>query len=372
MKVYSNCKFYLAYKPCKFHKKDGRLCENCPDYFPISKRILIIKLDALGDVLRTTSILPALAEKYAASEISWLTRKNARALLNGNPYIDRILALEENYLQFLLTEEFDLAICLDADPQSASVLSLTRAKEKLGFITDTKGKVVPAQKSAETWWHMGINDQLKKTNRLSYQEHIYQICQLDTDIKKPLILLEKESIEYAKQFHEKNYLNRFKKIVGINTGGGSRWELKKWIYENYIQLIKLIKNHNPDTGILLFGGPEEMEMNRGIVKTIPELIIDTGCGNSIQNFSSLINLCNVFITSDSLGMHISVALEKTTIVFVGPTSPWELEVFDNGEIIYNTELSCIACYKGSCDFKINCMNSLKPEFVYEKIEKYLK
>ncbi len=371
MLIKTDCKYYLAYKPCKFHKEDKRLCDDCTEYRPVETRILMVKLDALGDVLRTTSILPALVEKYSGAEITWITKKNAFSLLDGNQYIDRVLAIEDNYLQYLLSEEFDIGICLDADPQSASVLSLAKAKEKFGFVAGKNGKVIPANPAADSWWEMGVNDDLKKLNRDTYQKHIYQICGLQQKIAKPQIQLSEKSVNFANEFREKNELAQYKKVVGINTGGGTRWQYKKWIFENYVELIKIIKKKHPDYGILLFGGPEEIEMNEQIKQLIPDLIIDAGCKNSIKDFAALINLTNLFFTSDSLGMHISVALDITTIVLVGPTSPWELMVFDNGEIIYNEDMECIACYKSTCDLKVNCMNTLSPEYVYDKIKKYL-
>ncbi len=371
MLIKTDCKYYLAYKPCVFHKEDKQLCEDCADYLSIETRILIVKLDALGDVLRTTSILPALLEKYPNAEISWVTRKNAFALLEGNEFIDRIFAVEENYLQFLLSEKFDVGICLDADPQSASVLSLAKADEKLGFVSGENGKVIPANPAANTWWEMGVNDDLKMRNRISYQNHIYQICGLKTEVEKPQIKLNELSVQFADNFKKANNLSKYSKVIGINSGGGTRWQFKKWIFESYIGLIQILKEEYPDSAILLFGGPDEIEMNQSIQEQIPELIIDAGCKNSIKEFSALINLTDLFFTSDSLGMHISVALDITTVVLVGPTSPWELEVFGNGKIIYNSELDCIACYKSTCDYKANCMNTLTPEFVHNQIKQYL-
>ena len=370
MLVKTDCKHYLAYKPCSYHKEDKRLCNDCMDYQKIETRILIVKLDALGDVLRTTSILPALHTKYPGAEITWVTKKNAFTLLKGNNYIDRLLAIEENYLQYLLTEKFDVGICLDADPQSASVLTLAKTNKRFGFVCLENGKVVPATETADVWWKMGINDNLKMQNRKTYQKHIHEICELDGEIAKPQIQIDDKSKEFAKEFEKKHKLTG-KKIIGINTGGGTRWQLKKWIHENYIEFMRLIKKKYPDYIILLFGGPEEEAMNANIAKTIPDIITDTGCFNSIKEFSALIELTDLFFTSDSLGMHISVALNITTIVLVGPTSPWELVVYGNGEIIYNQNMDCIACYKGTCDFEPNCMNSLTPKAIFDKVERYL-
>ena len=218
---------------------------------------------------------------------------------------------------------------------------------------------------------MGVNDKNKRENRITYQKHIYQICKLDSEIHKPQIIVGENAISFAEDFKVKNKLDSYKKIIGVNSGGGTRWQYKKWVLEYYIDFIKLIKKEYPDYGILLFGGPEEMEMNKEIVEALPGAIIDTGCTNSIKEFSALIGLTNLFFTSDSLGMHMSVALNITTLVFVGPTSPWELDVYGNGEIIYNKEMSCIACYKATCDFEVNCMNTLKPDFVFKQTKKYL-
>lgn len=366
-----DCIYYQGCKPCKFHKEDGRLCGNCKDYHKIEKKILIIKLGALGDVLRTTSILPSLTKKYPNSVITWVVNKNALSLLQNNTYIYRKYVVEENYLEFILNEEFDVGICLDAEPLSATILSLAKCNEKMGFIADSSGRVIPVNKEAEEWYLMGLNDDLKNKNRKTYQKIISEICKLDTELERPQIFLDSESKKFAQVFFNTNNLRRYKRIIGINTGGGRRWLLKKWTVENYIKLIKLLKNNCPHVGIMLFGGPEEIKFNRRIIKDAGNLIVNAGCNNKILEFSGLINLTDIFITPDSLGMNISIALNKTTIVIVGPTSPWELDLFGNGVVIYNSDMECIGCYKEKCYKKVNCMNSIEPEKVLNAIKRYL-
>jgi len=371
MKINIDCKYYLGSKPCQFHKQDGRLCEHCPDYKKIGKRILIIKLDALGDVLRTTSILPPLTGKFPDAEIVWLTRKNALELLDANPYIFRKMAVEDNYLEFILNEHFDIGINLDADPLSAAILSLVDCPQKYGFIANKSGRVIPANPEAEYWYLMGLDDRLKKENRKTYHEIVYNICQLSSPVRKPQLFLTEAHRSFAQQFSKKNNLAGFKKIIGINTGGGQRWQHKKWTLAYTIELVKLLKESYPQNGIMLFGGPEEENFNREIKKEAGDLIVDAGCSNSLLHFSALIDLVDVFCTPDSLGLHIAAALGKTAIVLVGPTSPWELDVFGNGEIIYSETCACIACYRLACDKESNCMNTIKPARVFAAIQKYL-
>ncbi|MCX7610459.1 MAG: lipopolysaccharide heptosyltransferase family protein, partial [Ignavibacterium sp.] len=86
-----DCKHFPGDHPCIYHKTEGIKCENCNYYEPITFKILIIKLDAVGDVLRTTSILPGLKEKYPQGHITWLTRENAKEIFYNNNFVDRVL-----------------------------------------------------------------------------------------------------------------------------------------------------------------------------------------------------------------------------------------------------------------------------------------
>jgi ADP-heptose:LPS heptosyltransferase len=369
MIINTDCKYYLGNKPCIYHKIDKRPCENCTKYKQFKKRVLIIKLDALGDVLRTTSILPSLVKKFPDSHITWVTKSNASVLLKNNEYINRVLTIETNYLDYIINEEFDLGICLDADNMGATILSISKCKEKLGFYVNSSGQLIPANKEAEKWYRLGLNDTLKKTNRETYQRIIYKICLLDGEIYKPQYIIEKGSDEYGIEFSRKNKLEKYKVIIGINTGGGSRWECKSWIKEYYIELINKLHYLSNEIGIILFGGEKEKELIKFISDNIKFPVIDAECYSSVNKFAEVINLTDIFLTPDTLGFHLSIALDKYTIVLVGPTSPWELDVYGKGKILYNENLDCIACYDTVCKKNKECMISLTPDYILKKITK---
>ena len=370
MHINTVCKYYKGSSPCEQHKKDGRLCEACEDYNPINKNILIIKLGAAGDVIRTTSILKGLKEKYSNYSIDWVTKENVKPLLINIPLIDNLYIIEKNYLEFILSKKYNIAVCLDADKLSASIMSIVDAEEKIGFYCDEKGRILPCDKKSEKLWLLGLNDKLKKDNEQSYISMIYEMLGLNLPINPPIIYQDNKAEKFVKNFYDKNNLGIFKKIVGINTGAGNRWQLKKWTSEGYIELIKKLSASHPDVGLLLFGGETELEFNKRIKEKVGNKIIDTGNLNSIAEFTALINLTDIFFTPDSLGFHIASGLRKKTIVIVGPTSSKELDLFDNGEII-TSDIDCLCCYLNKCNKNINCMNSISSEQVYEIISKYI-
>src|SRR5262250_2783468 len=101
-----DCRYFLGDRPCVWHKHAGAICL-CPRYEQIRKRILIIKLDAMGDVLRTTALLPILTTAHPQAAITWITRPESKPLLEHNPYLSEVVAYGPDALTCLLTRSFD-------------------------------------------------------------------------------------------------------------------------------------------------------------------------------------------------------------------------------------------------------------------------
>ncbi len=92
LKEIPNCKNFTGYKPCF---PDHNCWEDgCKNNSPIGKKILIINLDAMGDVLMTTAQLPAIKRKYPDSTIYWVTFKISAPLLFHNQFIDQVFSFD--------------------------------------------------------------------------------------------------------------------------------------------------------------------------------------------------------------------------------------------------------------------------------------
>ncbi len=367
--IRADCRYFLGDRPCKYHKKEGVKCSDCKYYDPIKMRILIIKLGAMGDVLRTTPILEALKKKYKGCKITWVVDEESKELLENNSYLDGILPYGPGTLSHLLVEEFDLVINLDSLPKSACLASLTRGRKKLGFGLDQKGSIFSFNKEAEEWFRMGIDDNIKRKNRKTYQEIIFEIMGLRFKKEEPVVNLMKEEKDFANKFAAKHSL-KGKKIIGLATGAGGRWELKKWTMEGYLKLIERIDKEIKDARILLFGEKEEIERNREIMERSKVPLINTGHKNTLREFLSLLNLCNLVVTGDTLAMHAAVALKKKVVALFGPTSSSEVELYGRGKKII-PDMDCLCCYKETCDTHPNCMESISPDTVFQAVKKLL-
>ena len=229
-----DCSYFFGDRPCDYHKKKGIKCDDCEYYSPTKFKILIIKLDAMGDVLRTTSILSPLKNKYKGSHITWCTRKESIELLR-NKFINEIITFGDDAVPRLLSEKFDLIINLDSSKRSSALAALANGVIKKGFVLDEKGFVMPTSDAARQWLNMSAFDDYKISNQKSYQEIIYNILDLDAEIALPVIQLE-EKKTHQKFFIKKFKIDTTKPTIGLNTGVGNKWPSKGWPYKRWEEL----------------------------------------------------------------------------------------------------------------------------------------
>jgi heptosyltransferase-2 len=156
-------------------------------------------------------------------------------------------------------------------------------------------------------------------------------------------------------------------MVGFNTGAGGRWQLKQWREDGFQELAARLVAEGVQ--VVLLGGPSEQERNDRLKAAVPE-IIDPGSDNPVRHFASLVAACDVVVTGDTLAMHIALATRRRTIVLFGPTSAAEIELYGLGEKILPA-LSCLACYKNTCDFVPNCMDEISCSAVFAAVRRQL-
>jgi len=355
-----DCKFFLGDRPCVWHKQTGVLC-TCDQYQKVEERLLIIKLDAMGDVLRSTALLPPLAEVHPRASITWITRKDSVPLLQRNPYVSEVLELGPEALVHLQTRTFDRVINLDASKTSAALAAAARSDRKDGFVLDERGCVQPTNEAARRWLEAGVFDDIKRQGAATYQDRMADILELSGRKHHYVFELSADEIKRARKHLESVGLDFERPVIGLNTGAGGRWPLKQWREDGYVDLVSRV-GRREDVQFLLLGGPAEQERNDRLKRASSIPLIDPGCDNTVRHFAALLSHCDVAVTGDTLAMHLALALGKRTVVLFGPTSAAEIDLYGLGEKVV-PDMTCLSCYKNSCDFAPNCMDLISTEMV---------
>ena len=366
MNVRLDCRFFKGDKPCA-HKCG---CAGCTHYAPMGKRILIVKLDAIGDVARTTTILQALRAKYDPCFISWLVHPLAEEMLSGNPQIDRVLPYRPETLEPLRVQTFDLVLSLDKTPRAAGVAMWAKSPEKLGFGLSEHGAIYPLTPECEYAFQLGLDDDLKfRRNTKTYQEVIFECVGLPYAREEYSIPIAAKHRETAKRFFASNGIAAQDTVVGLNLGGGSAFAHKMWSIQGIRRfLVRLI--NQVECKIALFGAERERAVIEEIMRTRLPRVFRTGTDNSIPQFQALLSRCDVVVTGDSLGMHLAIAEKRPVIALFGPTCAQEIELYGRGDRIVSP-LPCVPCYRGSCERNVSCMDAIEPEPVVTAVKKWL-
>ena len=140
------------------------------------KRLLLIKLDELGDVVRSTALVEGLKKKYNNIHLTWLVASSGKYFLQNNPYIDRILEYDNENIRQLQCEKFDILINLDKDAKSTSMAMLFQSDIKRGYGLHEDGYPIPLNEAAKYHYDICLDNYGGKTkNKKSYQELIYEI-----------------------------------------------------------------------------------------------------------------------------------------------------------------------------------------------------
>lgn len=326
-----DCKSFPGTRACDVLKSEGyEDCGECKFYEPISKKILVIKLGAMGDVLRTTGILTALKKKYGEGcSITWLTNEESKDFFSGNPYVDRVWISNFETSLKLRFEKFDVLLSLEIDAPGSALANLVNAKEKYGYYFADNGHTATFNKNADYYLERAYSDYINRSNRKTYQQMIFDVTELTYNKEAYLLRLDDFDNKIKEEAGRKIGIRG--KILGINVGSAGRWSNKSWSKNKIIDFIKRVKKET-DYNIMILGGKRESNLMKEIndeLKKDKIEVYSNDSNNSLREFINVVNLCDVVVCGDTLALHIALALEKKTIGLFLCTPPWEIEDLKN-------------------------------------------
>jgi ADP-heptose:LPS heptosyltransferase len=369
------CKNYSGYKPCKPYY--NCLEEGCADEnVNMGTKILIISLDALGNVLDNTPILYAIKRKFPVSTIYWLTLANAEKILLYNHLIDKVFTWTDENRMILKNIEFDYVMNADKSLYACAFANEMNAKKKLGFLLNEDGKIIPANEGAMYSYILGIDDQKKfRENSRSGVDIIHEVFELEYKHDPYVFNFSDEEKEYIANYKKKIKFNNKYVYVGFNTGCSELFPNKKMTLEQHIKNIKdLLKNKK--LKIVLLGGKEDTERNKKIYnafkKEQKKNIINTPSTLGLRRGACFMSIPDIVISGDSFGMHLAIALQKYIIVWFGLSCWAEIELYGRGEKLYPKDLECSPCWKRVCPYNLECIEMIDLKKIVELVNNYKK
>ena len=240
-----DCKRFSGYKPCF---PDHNCWENgCKDNIPSGTKILIINLDAMGDVLMTTAQLPALKRKFHESTVYWVTDRISTALLFNNHFVDHVYPFDTETILILSQIKFDYVMNADKSQRSCALLNSVNAKNKLGFGLNEDGKIIPVNEGADYNFRLGMDNQLKfRENTRTGQDYLAETFDLEYKRDEYVFKFTNDELKFISDYKKEVGITNNDFVVGFNTGCSELYPNKKMTIEQHIYLIdKLLNTKRP-------------------------------------------------------------------------------------------------------------------------------
>jgi len=288
----------------------------------------VTKITSLGDVLRSTVILP----KFKDAHVSWLVDEKAISLLKGNPYIDRILPYDLTTVLQLQAERFDTIVNLEKVGGMCAFADSLTGWRRFGFRFDPETGDARAYDGSQHVLELCESEEDKRKNCKFWEDILFEMVGGEWNGEVPIIGYKAKS----KVEHD----------VGFNHNVGSKWPIKAWPKEYWKELEALLK-----------GSRRSVAWQKGL--------------DSIEAYIDWINSCEVIVTNDSLGLHIAHALGKKVVALFGPSQANEVYIKNGVKLLPEPEPECMPCLARECSRDTLCMANIGPERVYEEVENQL-
>ena len=329
------------------------------------KKVLIIHLGAIGELLVTTPLFPAL-KKALNCEISFMVSKGKEQVFQNNPHLSEIITYENDFkknIEILKNKDFDLGIILFPGSMQLSLMCLLAGiKYRIGCFSGLKKG--PALFFTRRVFPINKKHAIEKNLNMIKQIGIY-----NENPKIEIYISDKEK-KSIKKFLKKK---KIKDYVIVHPGFGfstkHKYPSRLWPLDRYAKVIDyIVKNYG--VKVLLTGSADEKIFAEEIKKKVKnknEVIIASGLFDLIES-SFLISKARLLIGPSTSVIHIATAFD-TPLVLLGGEELQEVwyprMTKKKYKVLFHPEV-CTECDKDYCKKKtIECMNAITTEEVIE-------
>ena len=364
------------------------------------RKILLIKLSAVGDVVHTIPVLNKLRRRYPMAQLDWLVTPAIAELLRHHPATTRIIEFEReawstpwrlapfaSYGRLaakLRAASYDLVVDMHGQFRTAALTLATGAPARIGFdrprarVWDASPRKFPEQARKHAW------QGAREGSWLAYTHHIpvptLDLHAVDRYLNVgPILGLDSEPADFSFPIPQ-SAVSRVEALLAehgadraeiVIMAPGTIWETKHWGTEKFAEMA----GHFLSKGlaVILIGSRRERVVCEEVAALAPGAI-DLAGMTSLSELAALIRRSAISVTNDSGPMHLAVALDRPVVSIFGPTDPVWIGPYRRADAVLHADLECSPCYLRKlkhCHYDHACMHSVSAPAVIERVERIL-
>jgi len=313
------------------------------------KKILVIQLGDIGDVVWMIPALRSVKDAYQQAQLMILTRYPNEGILLDDPAITKTFSVrKENSLLSsfhliadLRREKFDLVIDLRADDRGAVASFLTGAPVRAGLF-------YPGMTWRNRLFTHLVDPPPRRERTFGAAEQSLQIIR-GLGIKEtttiPHIVVSAESKQKTRQIIAAEKIPTDSGWISINPF--SRWSYKEWGMEKWRQLMSFIwRKYNMP--VLIIGSVEEKERTAKLMQDASSPVYNFAGKTSLRESPALLQMSRLHIGVDSAAPHIAAAVGTPTITIYGPSDWRDWAPPGEKNKVVASDMPCSPCYQKGC------------------------
>jgi heptosyltransferase-1 len=340
-------------------------------------RILIVKLSALGDIVHALPVLDYLRQVVPEAEIDWVVEESNRAILEGHPLIRTIIGINTRAwrkallspvthraavgaISQLRKASYDIVFDLQGNIKSGLITGLTGAPKRYGF----------------------ARDGVRESPNLLFTNHHIPLRQEDHHISNRALKI--VSSPFGGNYASYNLASHIETspeedqaaedLVNAAAGNprllfhtGTTWETKKWSFESWLELGRLVLDKVPSASIMFSWGNEQERKEAQLLAAelgdraifLPRL--------PLKNFCALLKKIDLAVGGDTGPIHLAAAVGTPTVSFYRSTDATRNAPQGSRHIALQSSMPCTICLERSCPRDSECRLTIRTSDMSEAI-----
>jgi ADP-heptose:LPS heptosyltransferase len=336
------------------------------------KKVCVIHLNQIGDLLFSLPVLKALKENTPSAIVHSVIRPHLKDLLVHSPFVDQLLLRERGIKKMMILLDqlrecrYDLLITLSRSEECFFLTTFSKAQVKAGF--------------ARFPWDLGLDVKERMIGPPSLLSNLGLLKRLNIKAEKNdyVGLIHIPVGEDSRGLDRDNFCEIQQRYVVISPGTSARRRIKTWEEEKFADLILRLREKY-DFGAFLVGGGDSSDVSERIVELVKEgdkekktnHIRNLAGKTTLKELCYLLREASLFVGVDSGIMHLASSFDIPVVGIFGPTDPSYVGPQNRRSRVVREEMECSPCYLRGCDERL-CMKNLGVQKVLRACEELLR
>jgi lipopolysaccharide heptosyltransferase II len=352
------------------------------------QRILVIRLDLIGDLVLSMTTVRALKRTYPEASIDLLALPASTKVVLHDPDLNEIISYDPNVwrrpkallhiknwsnayklLRQLRAHQYDIAVSIFGK-WAAIIAMLSGSKRFVGYGHESYPGMMT---DSVPGWHWRTGDH---KHEVDYCLELARAAgaTINPVDRTPRLFVDPLAHQQLQQLLAQAGIVPEKPFIVChvcsNNGQSKRWPIPHWA----TLLDKLIREL--DAQVVLTGASDDTLLIESVTRKMQEQAIDLAGKTSLPQLVALLQQADLVISGDSGPMHIAAAVGTPLIAIHGPTDPALSGPVSPTATVLRSDIWCSPCYnaKDTADcrfFTTQCMKNILPAQVFKVVQEKL-